>query len=62
MAVKYYKYVGESKVAFENGAIYQCEKEEVEGIGPMIAICDESEGWYLYSTDFFKSNFIECTD
>lgn len=58
-SVKLYRYIGKSKVAFENGSIYEAYPEYNE-LGDFYAVCDESDGWYLYGTKFFEKNFELC--
>lgn len=52
-----YKYIGESKVAFENGRIYKAEKDHDE-FGDFYHVLDESGEWYRYDADFFEQNFV----
>lgn len=51
-----FRYVGETKVAFENGSIYECISGE-DSFGRFVSICDESGEWYRYSEHFFKTCF-----
>ena len=54
-----YRYIGKSKVAFENGSMYEARKETDEMLGECYAVVDESDEEYLYSVSFFKSNFVK---
>ena len=53
-----YKYIGKSKVAFENGRIYEA-KPVKDGPWNFMSIKDESGEWYNYGMKFFEENFVE---
>ncbi len=54
-----YKYIGNNQVSFENGRLYEAQKETDAILGPCYSEKDESGEWYCYSTRFFESNFTK---
>ncbi len=52
-----YKYLGKSKVAFENGCIYEAEKGQ-DDVWQFYSVKDESGEWYCYGVPFFEDNFV----
>lgn len=51
------KYIGKSKVSFENGMNYEIKAENDRVLGECFAIKDESGEWYLYGEKFVRENF-----